>query len=135
MSPQVGVGFNRTYWRNVEHSIQTLAKQEKVEAVYVFTGPLFIPDPNSEFLTTKYIGKHSIPVPSHYFKALLVMPGKLLYTVVLPNKVIDKDKPLLLFCKTVDYVEHWAGFDLWSALPDGEEVVKEAALYGTWEVE
>jgi endonuclease G len=44
MSPQIGIGFNRHYWANLESSIRDLALNPDVKEVYVFTGPLIMPD-------------------------------------------------------------------------------------------
>ena len=41
MSPQVGVGFNRGYWARLEGFMRYLAGQ--YDAIYVITGPLFLP--------------------------------------------------------------------------------------------
>lgn len=41
ISPQVGAGFNRGYWSRLEGFVRHLAHQ--YDAVYVVTGPLFLP--------------------------------------------------------------------------------------------
>jgi len=152
MSPQVGSGFNQHYWARLEASIRRLALTEEVKSVFVFTGPLFMPaeapeqgdapDNRSEAserlsLTITLIGPNHVPVPTHYFKALLVEPSDpdsvtKLYTLVLPNKRIDGDTPLTRFVRSVDYLEHWAGFDLWAELPDAAETFKESTTWSPW---
>ena len=52
-----------------------------------------------------------------------------LYTYVLPNSKIDKNTDLNEFTRSVDFLEHWAGFDLWSALPDEVEDFKEGTRW------
>ena len=161
MSPQVGSGFNRGYWKRLEESIRERAKREAVRELYVFTGPLFMPDnaprqgretgvlddgddesdedSHAEPLrvTYRYIGGNHIPVPTHYFKAILVVPSDSghsvkLYTFILPNRAIDSDTDLKTFARSVDYLEHWAGFDLWSELEDEVEDFKEDTAWGNW---
>lgn len=162
MSPQVGVGFNRAYWRRLEQSIRDRAKQDSVEELYVFTGPLFMPeeaprqgqatgtyddseedsddgDDDSPALTVeyRYIGGNHVPVPTHYFKAVLLVPSDpersvKLHTFILPNRVIDGSTQLETFARSVDYLEHWAGFDLWSELEDEVEDYKEGTAWGNW---
>lgn len=41
ISPQVGVGFNRSYWSRLEGFVRHLAGQ--FDGLYVVTGPLFLP--------------------------------------------------------------------------------------------
>lgn len=41
ISPQVGVGFNRSYWSRFEGFVRHLTSQ--YDGVYVVTGPLFLP--------------------------------------------------------------------------------------------
>ncbi len=41
ISPQVGVGFNRSYWSRFESFVRHLAYQ--FDGLYVITGPLFLP--------------------------------------------------------------------------------------------
>jgi endonuclease G len=162
MSPQVGNGFNRSYWKNLEDSIRKLAKSADVKELYVFTGPLIMPDDappqgiangtlsaaakededsdnKASELTVKfkYIGGNHVPVPTHYFKAILVVPQDVqhslkMYTLILPNRKISNDTSLKDFARSVDYLEHWAGFDLWSAVPADEQKYKEGIAWRPW---
>lgn len=159
MSPQVGTGFNQQYWKYLEITIRKHALSGDVQELYVFTGPLIMPakapqqgyvtgqygkeedeeEDGEEPLTVqyRYIGGNHIPVPTHYFKAVLVVPADQqrsvkLYTFILPNESIDSSTPLETFARSVDYLEHWAGFDLWSELPDDEEDYKESMAWEPW---
>lgn len=168
MSPQVGVGFNRGYWRFLEQAIRKRALDPGIEELFVFTGPLFMPvdappqgqangtyaeslvseedDDYNETesdkpltVTYRLIGNDHVPVATHYFKAILEVPkdkerSVKVYTFVLPNQAIDKDTPLSQFSRSVDFLEHWAGFDLWSELEDGAEQFKEGTNWGPWGV-
>ena len=161
MSPQVGNGFNRSYWADLEGKIRERALHDEVTELYVFTGPLFMP-PNAprqgqetgEYndnmegdadessgkrlkVTYELIGGNHVPVPTHYFKAILAVPADSersvkLYTFVLPNQKIDKATPLDDFSRSVDFLEHWAGFDLWTALDDEVEDFKEGTAWNAW---
>jgi len=161
MSPQVGVGFNRDYWRRLETTIRDHALDEAVKELYVFTGPLFMPknaprqgQESGEFgdnedeesvegdetqltVTYKLIGGNHVPVPTHHFKAVLVVPTDTersvkLYTFVLPNEKIEKTTSLDEFVRSTDFLEHWGGFDLWSELPDDVEAFKEGTAWRGW---
>ena len=138
MSPQVGIGFNRHYWGRLERSIRDLAKDETVARVFVFTGQIFMPEQapergeapsdnsSNEFTVTyRFIGANHVPVPTHYFKSILAVrddknsggkPRLRLWSYILPNEAIDSDRNIDDFAVTTDYLEHWAGFNLWSNL-------------------
>ncbi len=152
MSPQVGRGFNQGYWRHLEASIRDLLKREEVREVYVFTGPLFMPDTlleqgsahDSLTVTYRFIGPNHVPVPTHYFKAVLAVCGPSrstacdrshrlrLWAYVLPNAPIDNSTPIDDFAVTTDFLEHWAGFDLWSALAEDIERDLESKKARPW---
>uniref|UniRef100_A0A915DDK1 Extracellular Endonuclease subunit A domain-containing protein n=1 Tax=Ditylenchus dipsaci TaxID=166011 RepID=A0A915DDK1_9BILA len=46
MSPQVGRGFNRDKWNDVEIHVRRLAKKNR--NVYICTGPLYLPQKESD---------------------------------------------------------------------------------------
>lgn len=131
MSPQIGRGFNRGIWRELETAIRGRAMDEDVAAVYVFTGPLFMSDWKQE-VTYKLIGKNHIPVPTHYFKTCAVVQTDgiiRLHTFVLPNAVVP-DAELGSFVWSVDKLEHWAGMNLWSELPNEDS--QEKVVWKMW---
>ena len=88
-------------------------------------------------VTFKFIGGNHVPVPTHYFRAILVVPTDTqqsvkLYTLILPNRPIPNDTPLSNFARSVDFLEHWAGFDLWAGLPRSEQDYKEGIVWRPW---
>lgn len=130
ISPQVGQGFNRGIWRDLEAAIRDRARARDVAAIYVFTGPLFVS--KNGVVTYKVIGNNHVPVPTHYFKALSVVRinGTIrLYTFVLPNK--KTAGKLSEFMVSVDMLEGWAGIDLWPDLEGGES--QERVAWEPWE--
>ncbi len=138
VSPQAGKGFNRNCWRKLEKAIRKRALDGDVKELYVFTGPLFMPEEAGQSTVTyRIIGDNHLPVPTHFFKAVLIVPTDtaatvMLYTFVLPNRVIRDGMDLTWFAQSVDFVEHWAGFDLWAELPDDVEDYKEGVVWGIW---
>ena len=157
MSPQVGVGFNQAYWRRLEDSIRNLVQRSEIARVYLFTGPIFMPDNapaqgvaptnngGSQFqVTYRFIGGNHVPEPTHYFKAILAVrddrlsvgqgtPRFQMWALVLPNEVIPATTPIDGFRVTTDFLEHWAGFDLWSELAEDVESNLESQLRAPWE--
>uniref|UniRef100_A0A1I7VHG7 Endonuclease n=1 Tax=Loa loa TaxID=7209 RepID=A0A1I7VHG7_LOALO len=123
MAPQVGKGFNRGKWNELEKHIRKLARKQK--NVYVCTGPLFLPKlekDGSLFIKYKVVGRNNIAVPTHFFKVVLVelMDGKFeLEAYILPNTVIPDDTPLNSFMVPLDSIERSAGFLIFDKLPKG----------------
>ena len=128
-----------------------IALDDTVKELYVFTGPLFMPanaprkgqatgtydDDTKLTVTYKLIGGNHVPVPTHYFKAIAVVPvdtarSVKLYTFVLPNEKITPATDINDFSRSVDFLEYWAGFDLWSELPNEIEDYKEGTAWRRW---
>jgi endonuclease G, mitochondrial len=108
MSPQVGVGFNRDYWRKLEERIRDIAKRSI--GVHVITGPLYLPNEQGN-VHYPVIGRNSVAVPTHFFKVILIEKPSAFeqYAILIPNKAIPNDKPLSLFTTTIEKIEHLSG--------------------------
>ncbi|KAI6191612.1 Endonuclease [Aphelenchoides bicaudatus] len=125
MSPQVGKGFNRDKWNDLEKHVRRTAR--KSLNTYVITGPLYLPkveaDGNS-YIRYKVIGKNkNIGVPTHFFKAALIEreEGKFeLESWVLPNEAIPDAKPIEDFYIPLDAIERSAGLLIFDKFPKGK---------------
>ncbi|CAG9533205.1 unnamed protein product [Cercopithifilaria johnstoni] len=121
MAPQVGKGFNRGKWNELERHVRKLVRKHK--NVYVCTGPLFLPKlekDGSLYIKYKIIGRNNIAVPTHFFKVVLIelIDGKFeLEAYILPNAVIPDDTPLASFLAPLDSIERSAGFLIFDKLP------------------
>lgn len=113
ISPQVGSGFNRDAWNNLERYVRKLTKVYL--NVYCCTGPLFLPRKESDGKTyVKYqvIGNNHVAVPTHFYKVVVceTTDGKLeLEAFVMPNQKIDNDTPLTAFQVPPESIERAAG--------------------------
>nr|VZH89076.1 unnamed protein product [Spirometra erinaceieuropaei] len=97
IAPQVGVGFNRGVWSDLEKYVRAMARRSA--NVVVLTGPLFLPSPdrspaNRRQVTYEVIGSNGVAVPTHFFKAVAVQqspggPWKT-YAWVLPNRELPE---------------------------------------------
>ena len=93
ISPQVGKGFNRSYWNRLEQFCRNLAKLYTTSHdVYVISGPLYLPKKDgSKHITYPVIytngsnnggsddtssNNQMISVPTHFFKSILVVTKK-----------------------------------------------------------
>lgn len=114
--------FNRGLWRSLEAEIRSLAE---TQVVYVVTCPLWIPQDGK--LSIETIGPHCVWVPTHCGKAILVEnQGKIrLQSWVMPNVEL-KGRTTDEFVVTTDQFETVSGLDVWSGLPDKQEVELEA---------
>jgi len=128
VAPQLP-GFNRGCWKQLEEAVRRQALLPHIEAVYVLTGPLFIPVEHK--LSIKTIGPHNVPVATHFFKSLLILhdDGELeAATFVLPHSEwVARGSVLDAFGKyrtTIDQLETWAGFDAWCKLDEDMEKIK-----------
>ncbi len=124
MSPQVGAGFNRAVWKDLEDFIR--GKIEANGSGYVITGPLLY-DPAEENSATadgivkvKWIGKGRVAVPTHFYKIMILPhPGGKTTCVafVLENKKYPTGKAhdYSQFIQSVAWIQQRTGIDF---MPD-----------------
>ncbi|XP_038045586.1 endonuclease G, mitochondrial-like [Patiria miniata] len=121
VSPQVGDGFNRGIWNNLEKYVRGLTKV--YTRVYVCTGPLYLPHWESnrrQYVKYEVIGTNSVAVPTHFFKVVLGETKNQSYDLrafVVPNKATSDDTPLKNFLVPIDVIERAAGILLFERLP------------------
>ncbi len=129
MSAQVGVGFNRHYWKGLEKKIRDWAKAS--DNLYVITGPLYTPADfeSGRLVQYRVIGDNDVAVPTHFFKVMLreIDDEIEMLALVLPNETIDSSTDLTEFIRSVDDVERTSGLDFWRALDDEDEDELERA--------
>ncbi|KJE90253.1 nuclease [Capsaspora owczarzaki ATCC 30864] len=122
MSMQVGKGFNRDKWEELESYVRSLTKTNR--NVYVCTGPLYLPRQEADgnmYVRYKVVGPSQVAVPTHFFKVAVVEAPNGNLTIqswVLPNEVIPNDTPLTSFKRPLAEIERRAGFLLYNSIPD-----------------
>lgn len=101
MAPQVGKGFNRDKWNDLEMHVRKLTKE--YANVYVCTGPLYLPKREADgknYVHYQVIGANTVAVPTHFYKVIVAetADGHLdLESYVLPNQVISDETPITVF--------------------------------------
>jgi hypothetical protein len=129
---QVGAGFNRDYWARFEKFVRDLTRIGT--AVYVVTGPLFLPrrkQPKdgpfpSPTSSAKFVMEYEllgsppnlVAVPNFFYKVVLVEQAdgrRLMAAFVLPNAPIDPSRPLVSFLVPIDHLERAAGLRFFSS--------------------
>jgi hypothetical protein len=119
VSPQVGEGFNRHYWARLEKWAKDLTARHN--AVYVVTGPLWLPTPATDGSGDVWSMRHGylgtaprlVAVPTHFFKVVLAADARgapvAIQAFVLPNAPIPGGKPLTAFAVPLAALEEAAG--------------------------
>ncbi|CAH1972801.1 unnamed protein product [Acanthoscelides obtectus] len=113
MAPQVGVGFNRDAWNNLEKYVRKLTRV--YPNVYCCTGPLYLPRKEANgknYVRYEVIGANNVAVPTHFFKVVVgeTKDGQLeMEAYVMPNQVIDNSVPLTSFQVPPESIERAAG--------------------------
>ncbi|XP_075214151.1 endonuclease G, mitochondrial [Lycorma delicatula] len=113
MAPQVGEGFNRGAWNQLERHVRKLTKT--YSNVYVCTGPLYLPRKESDgknYVKYQVIGANHVAVPTHFFKIVIMETYDdhlHMEAYVMPNKEIDERTPLFAFQVPPDTVERASG--------------------------
>ena len=121
ISPQVGKGFNRDVWNDLEQYVRYRAR--KARNLWVCTGPLYLPRHESDgrtYVRFEVIGKNQVSVPTHFFKALVVenTDGSVdLESYVMANAPLDPNVPLRAYQVPIDSIERAAGFLLFHEVP------------------
>jgi len=80
-------GLNRKLWKRLEIYTRSLAKH--FNAVYVCSGPLYLPKQKDDKLVVEYqlLGTHHIAVPTHFFKIILMESQDWLETFNFHNNI------------------------------------------------
>lgn len=108
--PQVP-NFNQGYWKSVEKYVRDLVNDYDV--VEVFTGPLFIPQPDAygrKRVSYDTIGSGNISAPTHVFKVIFLHNRSTTYQAfILPNSAIPTEFPLHKFQVEIEKVQELSG--------------------------
>lgn len=121
ISPQVGEGFNRGIWNNLEKYVRAIARKNR--NTYVCTGPLYLPRREADgkmYVKYEVIGQNNVAVPTHFFKVVAIETnaGEIeILSFVLPNQPMKDDVPLKKFLMPLDAIERASGLLLFDKLP------------------
>lgn len=137
-TPQIQNGFNGSIWGNLESGIRSLLTSND-DIVYIATGPVYQKVGGNEEITYlhaasgKNASPESVPVPNYYWKAILKVKksGDSITSASaigfwFEHKVYASGTSYTNYAVSVDQIETWTGFDLFTNLPDGIEATAEA---------
>lgn len=123
MAPQVGIGFNRGIWEELENKVRQWAEEQG--EIYVYVGPIFA------FKNKKTIGPNHVAVPSHFFKVVFD-PNKMeAIAFVFPNVKLERGT-IPYYIVSIDYIEQLTGLDFLAPLGDDVENKIEAVRSEMW---
>jgi len=115
MAPQVGSGFNRHIWANLEAAVRGWVEQRGTLTVII--GPVFAVESNR--VTFDVIGDSHVAVPTHFYKIVVDAndpdnPEALAF--LLPNRSLS-GQHYSQYLRSIDEIEAATGLDFLSALP------------------
>jgi endonuclease G len=129
IAPQVGNGFNRTVWRELEEEVRNWA--QCVDHLYVYTGVYFGVDQP----LNKTIGANKVHVPDGFFKVLYSPDHRIALAFIADNKP-HIGATITQFLTSIDAVERLSGLDFLRRLPDEVEATIESRTpKDVWQIE
>ena len=123
MAPQVGIGFNRHIWKNLETATRDWARVN--DRVIVITGPVY---EGEEF---EVIGDGELFVATHYYKIIYNPSRKRVLAFLMPNERLSGRK-FGEFRVSVDDVEELTGIDFLRRLSARDERRLERGVDELW---
>lgn len=131
MAPQVGNGFNRKIWADLEAAIRGWVRQRGT--LTVITGPVFAVE--GDTVNYQVIGDNAVAVPTHFFKIVVDNgnPNAVeALAFLLPNRSLSGHS-FDEFLVSIDEIEKATGLDFLSALPSQvQKQVESNARDSVW---
>ena len=132
MSPQTPK-LNRNIWRILEEQVRNMV-QEKGEG-WIITGNFCMDADSNRTQPTEYIGTDSVAVPTHCFKAVLLMDENSrysMYVFLMPNQRDNIPGVPADYLLKVDRLEEITGYDFFPAIDDNIENNLESIMPSSW---
>ncbi len=115
MAPQVGIGFNRHIWANLEAVVRGWVEQRGTLTIII--GPIFAVEGNQ--VRYEVIGDNHVAKPTHFYKIIVDTnnPESVeALAFMLPNERLS-GRNYSEFLTTIDEIEAATGLNFLSALP------------------
>jgi len=115
MAPQVGIGFNRHIWADLEAAVRGWVEQRGTLTIII--GPIFSVQENQ--VRYSIIGDNNVAVPSHFYKIIVDANNSdriEALAFLLPNEKLSGHQ-YSDFLTTIDEIEATTGLNFLSALP------------------
>ncbi|MFQ5640194.1 MAG: DNA/RNA non-specific endonuclease [bacterium] len=115
MSPQVGIGFNRHIWADLEAAVRGWVEQRG--PLTIIAGPVFAVEAGR--VRYQVAGNNHVAVPTHFYKIVVDANDRnrlQALAFMLPNTKLS-GRSYSEFLTTIDGIEAATGLDFLSALP------------------
>jgi endonuclease G, mitochondrial len=122
MAPQVGPGFNRLVWRQLEEKIRGWTNER--QHLIVITGPVYY-----DYFPT--IGSNNVVVPDAFYKVIFDPQNLQALGFILPNTVLVSNS-YPAFMVPIRQIEEITGLNFLSALTLGQQNRLELPLAQIW---
>ena len=127
MTPQIGPGFNRGIWKNLEAKVRRWVKIRR--NIYVIAGPIYGKKPNIT------IGPNHVAVPTSFYKIVVSCDSKGnnldAIAFIFPNQTVES-LSLDAFITTIDEVEKKTSLDFLCDLDQSLEASLESKKSKMW---
>ena len=124
MAPQVGVGFNRNIWKQLETDVRGWILCGGRSELYIVTGPVF-DDGNGKWI------KKRVRVPEAFFKVIYDAEHKRALGMLLPNKKLDT-ADLPNYAVPISDIEDKTGIVFFPALTKRQQNVLKKSAGTLW---
>lgn len=131
MAPQIGVGFNRDIWEELEAAVRGWVEQRG--SLTIIIGPIFAVKEMQ--VSYKVIGNSHVAVPTYFYKIIVDTndPNRMeALAFILPNENLSGHHCSEFLC-SIDEIEKMTGLDFLSVLPqDVQEKVESRKADKIW---
>lgn len=131
IAPQVGIGFNRNIWAQLEDVVRGWVEQRG--ALTIITGPAFVPDGNT--VSYSVIGPNAVAVPTHFYKIIVDSSDSTSVQAIaflMPNASLT-GRDLQEFLVSISRIEALTGLNFLSSLPESvQAAIESQPADGLW---
>jgi len=130
MAPQIGIGFNRNIWKDLETDVRSWVACGGMTELYVITGPVF--GDNEKFIGPSKDRK--VRVPDKFFKVIYDPVGGRALGMLLPNaKLNSADLPS--YAVPISQIEEETGITFFPALSRRQQNVLKTSAGNLWQAD
>ena len=129
MGPQVGIGFNRNIWKQLETDVRGWILCGGRPELYVVTGPVFDDAAPERWIPAGKNGR--VRVPDAFFKVIYDPTNKRALGMLLPNKKLDT-ADLPKYAVPISEIEEQTGITFFPALSKRQQNILKKSTSALW---
>lgn len=124
MAPQIGIGFNRGIWEELESKIRKWVKARG--ELYVYVGPIFLTN------KIRTIGSNKVSVPTHFYKVVYDPAAEEAIGFLMPNAKLKRGA-IPHYIVSIRKIEELTGLNFLSALKKDIQDSLETTQPAMWQ--